>query len=179
MRGDKISDAPGNGGRRLLTALAVASCAVALASCGASAKPSAAAPGGQTRDLAFANCMRSHGVPNFPDPSAGGGIQITAGSGINPRSPAFQSAQKACSQFQANGGHPPATSASEKLAALTFAKCMRAHGQPNFPDPSLTAPVGAPRVLVLRGMVFALPPGVDPKSTAFSRAGAACGGNLP
>jgi hypothetical protein len=51
--------------------------------------------------LAMARCMRSHGVPNFPDPQfqsgPGGGFGIRiGGAGINPNSPAFQAAQKAC-----------------------------------------------------------------------------------
>jgi hypothetical protein len=54
--------------------------------------------------LAMSRCMRSHGVPNFPDPTfrngpnggVGIGINFGSGSGINPRSPAFQAAQTAC-----------------------------------------------------------------------------------
>ena len=53
--------------------------------------------------LANSRCMRSHGVPNFPDPQFGGNgqasIKITKGSGLDPRSPAFQRAQKACAKF--------------------------------------------------------------------------------
>lgn len=51
--------------------------------------------------LAMSRCMRSHGVPNFPDPQfqpgpdAGIGVRL-GGAGINPNSPAFQAAQKAC-----------------------------------------------------------------------------------
>ncbi len=48
----------------------------------------------------FSACMRSHGVPNFPDPtfiSGGQGITVrVGGAGINPRSPAFQQAEKIC-----------------------------------------------------------------------------------
>jgi len=50
--------------------------------------------------LAHAQCMRDHGVPNYPDPTFGtNGVtqsQRAGGPGINPRSPAFQQAQKAC-----------------------------------------------------------------------------------
>jgi hypothetical protein len=46
--------------------------------------------------LDFAACMRSHGVPSFPDPQfSNGGVRISGG-GVDPNSPAFQSAQKAC-----------------------------------------------------------------------------------
>src|SRR5579862_5710426 len=52
--------------------------------------------------LAMARCMRTHGVPNFPDPivttgPGGHGIGIRIGgpgSGLDPSSPAFQAASK-------------------------------------------------------------------------------------
>jgi hypothetical protein len=49
--------------------------------------------------LKFSACMRSHGVPNFPDPKVSGGaigLTMSRSSGINPRSPQFQAAQRAC-----------------------------------------------------------------------------------
>jgi hypothetical protein len=50
--------------------------------------------------LAFSACMRTHGEPNFPDPQFGAGgrvsLKISAGSGLDPRSPQFQAAQTAC-----------------------------------------------------------------------------------
>ena len=51
--------------------------------------------------IAAAQCMRTHGVPNFPDPvfPAHGGIGTRIGAGINPQSPAFQKAAKACGNF--------------------------------------------------------------------------------
>jgi hypothetical protein len=56
---------------------------------------------------------------------------------------------------------------------------MRANGVPEFPDPAETAPAGTTRVLVLEGMVFALGPGIDPKSPAFRQAATRCGVRLP
>jgi hypothetical protein len=50
----------------------------------------------------FSRCMRAHGLRDFPDPQtgAGGGISIQGGgspsSDLNPDSPVFQRAQKAC-----------------------------------------------------------------------------------
>src|SRR5579862_3935638 len=46
--------------------------------------------------LNYAECMRSSGVPNFPDPKAGGGFEIPLGSGIDPSSPVFKAAQVKC-----------------------------------------------------------------------------------
>jgi hypothetical protein len=54
--------------------------------------------------LKFAQCMRSHGVPNFPDPkfSPDGGSQMTIGKDVNPGSPQFTAAKKACSRLLRN-----------------------------------------------------------------------------
>jgi hypothetical protein len=156
--------------------------AMLLAACGSSS------PGGggtgtaaANRDLPleFATCMRSHGVSNFPDPGPGGGIQIGPNSGVNPRSPAFQAAQKACARYAPIKGGPTTMSASERRQALAFAECVRAHGVPNFPDPSLTTPSGAHFAIALRGMVFAFTSAFDPRSPAFRHAASACGVPLP
>jgi hypothetical protein len=64
-------------------------------------------PGGvaavRQKALKFSACMRSHGVPNFPDPQVssrpGGGVAVRIGgqgSGLDPSSPAFKAAQQAC-----------------------------------------------------------------------------------
>jgi hypothetical protein len=54
-------------------------------------------PAARAQALRFSACMRSHGVPGFPDPQfSGGGIRIQAAGGIDPSSPQFQSAQRAC-----------------------------------------------------------------------------------
>jgi hypothetical protein len=52
--------------------------------------------------LKYAACIRSHGVPNFPDPKlhAGGGIEM--GEATN--SPQFKTAQKACGHVLPGGG---------------------------------------------------------------------------
>jgi hypothetical protein len=49
--------------------------------------------------LLFSRCMRSHGVPNFPDPPAasGGGFGFAFGSGgLDPAAPLFRIAQRMC-----------------------------------------------------------------------------------
>jgi hypothetical protein len=43
--------------------------------------------------------MRSHGVPNFPDPTfTGGHIEIRA-PGVDPNSPAYKAAAATCGSF--------------------------------------------------------------------------------
>ncbi|HEY5429636.1 MAG TPA: hypothetical protein VIK04_11010 [Solirubrobacteraceae bacterium] len=64
---------------------------------GGSGPPPPVSPRQKKAALANAQCMRTHGVPNFPDPTfpTGGGVAIT-GSGVNPQSPAFKQAAAAC-----------------------------------------------------------------------------------
>ena len=92
--------------------------------------------------------MRKHGVTNFPDPNGQGVITIHSGMGIDPGSPAFQSARTACDKLLPNGGQPtPAQIAQQQQKLLAFSACMRAHGVKDFPDPSERRPSapGQPR----------------------------------
>ena len=90
---------------------------------------------------AYARCMRSHGIPDFPDPttSPGGGVSIQInggpGSDLDRNNPRFQAANEACHSLEPGGGQPPAQSATKIAAEVKWAHCMRAHGLPSFPDP--------------------------------------------
>jgi hypothetical protein len=53
----------------------------------------------QEAALKFARCMREHGITKFPDPQTGGGLLIGPDSGVDPSSPTFKAAQKACEQL--------------------------------------------------------------------------------
>jgi hypothetical protein len=160
-------------------ALATASCAMALTACGSSATHTSGSNRG-VAGIKFADCMRSHGVPNFPDPSAGGGIQINSSSGINPQSPSFQSAQQACSKLMPGGGPGRGSApASRKLAMVKLAECMRQHGLSTFPDPTATPPspgAGLGLAFGSPGSFIAVPRAMM-QSPAFNQAAAAC--NFP
>lgn len=65
--------------------------------------------------LAYAQCMREHGFPSFPDPKPGEGIDLDAGEHpeLDPSNPRFQAANEACggpgegdTNTQTNGGAP-------------------------------------------------------------------------
>jgi hypothetical protein len=133
--------------------------------------------------LAFAGCMRANGLPNFPDPKAGGGFLFHTGSGADPSSPAFNAAQTKCKKFLPPGpgsGSPP--SAKTLAHYLTIARCMRQHGVPEFPDPRTTAPsnpraaLGAGDGVIsdIEGVIFIFPGRIDQQSPAFTRAAAEC-----
>jgi hypothetical protein len=56
--------------------------------------------------LRYARCMRAHGVPRFPDPTAQG-IRISPSSGIDVSSPAFKAAEKGCQKYSLTIGAVP------------------------------------------------------------------------
>jgi hypothetical protein len=121
---------------------------------------------------AFSTCMRTHGVPDFPYPGPHGGIQVTPGTGIDPSSPQFQSAQHDCQHLIPAGPTPtPAQLVRQRAQLLRFVACMRSHGEPNLPDPSFS---GGSVNLNLGSHS-----GVDPSSPQFQAAQRACQADLP
>jgi hypothetical protein len=188
-------------------ALAGAAAAVVLAGCGGTKSPSvatiattttttstsagASTTGSQSSataqdpGLRYARCMRANGVPNFPDPSGGGGgFTFGPGSGVDPSSPAFKRAQAQCGKLM-GGGLAPGTqthpSAQWLAKMVRAAQCMRRHGVPNFPDPTTTVPSptvlgGGGQISNIDGVVFAFPAAtIDTQSPAFTRAAKTCG----
>ncbi len=90
--------------------------------------------------LAFAQCMRSHGVPSLPDPNSSGQLDL---SGVNPQSPAYQAAANDCKSFGVGATPKPITQTPQiQAAVLKMASCMRSHGVPNFPDGPITRSSG-------------------------------------
>jgi hypothetical protein len=182
MKTMQPASGPRGGHRHILSiSLAALGCAAIVAGCGGSSPSDATGAtttAGKPSQFALSKCMRSHGVPNFPDPTAGpggGGLSIRESvggggtltvNGVTMSGPAFQSAKKACKQYlPGGGGPPPPLTASQKRQVLALAHCMRTHGVPNFPDPNFAG----------GGIKSQLPTGVDPQSPAFQKAVAACG----
>jgi hypothetical protein len=83
--------------------------------------------------LAYAQCMRSHGAPSWPDPDSHGYFTMTPANSADFRAPA--SARQTCQHLLPKGkALTPAQQASASRANLALAACMRRHGYPNFPD---------------------------------------------
>ena len=146
--------------------------AVGVAACGGGSKPSRDA-GGKS-PLAVSQCMRSHGVPNFPDPTpgpGGGGLSMTLSpgsstvtvDGITLSGPAFTTAERECN-FGPPASGPPQISEASKQGMLKNAECMRTHGVPGFRDPIVTK----------RGVMTPVGPGLSSDSPAFEAAAKAC-----
>ncbi len=136
--------------------------------------------------LAAAGCIRSHGVPNFPDPTFGAGgaqVNLSTPPGML-TSPGFELAERQCAKLGLDlAGYAPTSTATaaEMAQALAVAKCMRAHGVPNWPDPTKTMPSnpngdgvtdavpGPPG-----GPIFVIPKSIDIESPAVKQAATAC-----
>ena len=136
-----------------------AALAVPAAGCGGS--PSAGGSGGPTEGgsprspsaVAYSACMRSHGVPNFPDPDSSGNLPKGDAQHFGASTSRFQATRTACQHLLPNdGGAINAGSIDQCMMAsdcpralvqqvLTeernFAQCLRSHGVPNWPDPSI------------------------------------------
>ena len=123
---------------------------VAIAACG-DARPSGADAKSITKaGLKFAACVRVHGVPDFPDPPSvtAGGAETNAGTATAPSESAqvVRRAEDKCQQYAAAAQGSVVSSAQLtklKAGALAYAECVRAHGVPTFPDPTVeTGPGG-------------------------------------
>jgi hypothetical protein len=113
---------------------------------------------------AFAQCVRSHGVPNFyfTGKSSTGSGSMMFGYGvpasINMRSSQFQAATNACRHLVGGpSGPPPPLTAAQRRSLLKPAECVRAHGYPTYPDP----------VVHGNGIYQPTPVGIDTSSPQF------------
>jgi hypothetical protein len=155
-----------------------ASGASAAAGAGKSTSPESGS-NRQQKMVAYSQCMRAHGVPEFPEPVEGhllirGAVHNGHRTAINPGSAQFQAAQKACGKLLPNGGVPSAAEqAKVQESALKFSQCMRTHGVPNFPDPTFGG--GGRVALKITGGTG----GIDPNSPQFKTAQKACQSSLP
>jgi hypothetical protein len=150
-------------------------CAGLLGACGGAAHANAPSKV-MSAALAYANCMRSHGVPDFPDPNRQGEFQLRPSVRVEngrpapvgdllSNSPAFTAAERACGSFGSAGRQ--VTAAHEEQAfqkELRAAACIRASGVPSYPDPKL---VDGSIDLEFNGRF-------NPDSPAFQRAARKC-----
>ena len=151
--------------RRVGVLAAAAGIALLAAACGAGSSGGTSTGIHQTayqRELAYAGCMRAHGLPGFPDPQSDGTFNSTKADSGDFRGPRFQSANKSCAHLEG----PPETATKfqqDVRRALKFAACMRAHGIENF-----QASVGH------GGKIGMGAQGADPNSPRFLAAQRAC-----
>ncbi len=151
MKADPCADRhrQAGGGRAVaaVAAAAVAGLGIALSGCGGSpAGPPAA--GGSTayqKAVAYAECMRAHGEPGWPDPTSQGGFTFDGQQDHLIGGAQMQSANTACQHLLPNGGRiTPVQTAMAVRQLLSFATCMRARGVTDFPDPDGSGNIAAP-----------------------------------
>jgi predicted small secreted protein len=128
--------------RRAAVLAALVAMALLTAACGSSTPTGAggsSSTGASTlhqEELAVARCMRSHGVPNFPDPQANGNIPNVNPDSLGVSNGVYQSALNACRHLAPDAAPASRAQVQQMLSKLLrFARCMRSHGVPNFPDP--------------------------------------------
>ncbi len=135
---------------RPTAALALIAMAALLSACGSSSSGPAdtgstsGAPAGAQKGVKFAECMRSNGVSQFPDPSGSGKLTIDAvanGSSLDPNTPAFKQAISACKNLEPAGFMGSKRTSQQQQAGLRFAQCIRENGVKDFPDPLPDGPL--------------------------------------
>ena len=90
--------------------------------------------------LAFSRCMRAEGVPNFPDPNSSGLLPKNQLAQLAASNPQFPAAHRACQHLLPDAGQPTQAQVQQAWNDMrNFARCMRSHGVPNWPDPTPTS----------------------------------------
>jgi hypothetical protein len=86
--------------------------------------------------------MRSHGVSAYPDPGSSGQLpKITPAneSQLGVSDSQFNAAQTACQRLWPYRAPTQGQQRQQLNEDLKFAQCMRSHGVPNVPDPTIGA----------------------------------------
>jgi hypothetical protein len=91
----------------------------------------------QNKAVKFAECIREHGVPHFPDPNAKGDFVF----GIDVSPAVWKKAVDACKALEPPGALSGKRSPKQQSAALRFAQCVRENGVKDFPDPANGEPL--------------------------------------
>jgi hypothetical protein len=92
--------------------------------------------------------MRSHGIPNFPDPASSGQIPKEEIRQLGVSDSVLQTAQGACQRLWPYQAPTQAQQRQQLADDLKFAQCMRSHGVPNFPDPTTVPPNGLVKFVI-------------------------------
>jgi hypothetical protein len=159
-------------------ALIPAACGSSSASPGNSSSGASKSGASGDNGLKFSQCMREHGIKNFPNPeTTSNGLtrlrfKVRPGE-VSPQT--MEAAQKACKAYQPGAAEQAHLSPQERVeheeAVNKFAKCMREHGI--HVQTSTNGGIGI-AIHVGRGEN-----GPNPESPAFQAAQKACQSLLP
>jgi hypothetical protein len=152
-------------------ALLAAACSGSPSSTGSGGSPTAGGSANSSSAVAYSRCVRSHGVPNFPDPDSNGQIpkEAVVRALREVSDSRAKAATNACANLNPAGQGSPALTAQEQHDYLRAAACMRSHGITNLPDP--TFPGGH--------VNLPIPSSIDTKSRQFAQAAQTCTKLIP
>ena len=154
----------------MAAALAAAACGGSPSSSGSGGSPNTGGSERSSSAVAYSRCVRSHGVPDFPDPGSNGQIPNDAKRALREVSDSVaKAATYACRNLNPAGQGSPTLTAQGQQDYLRAAACMRSHGLANFPDP--TFPGGR--------MSISIPSSIDTKSRQFTQAQETCAKFVP
>jgi hypothetical protein len=117
---------------------------------GTAARPSSlsSASSSYAQALAFAKCVRTHGVPLWPAPGRSGQFDK---SDLTPKRLGVSGLDAATAQHSCRSLLPTYSAAQQSslivTEALRFSRCMRAHGSTNFPDPKSNGAIVIPHAM--------------------------------
>jgi hypothetical protein len=155
----------------MAAALLAAACGGSPSSTGSVGSPDAGGSANSPVPVGYSRCVRSHGVPDFPDPDSNGQIPkeaaVRALRGVSDSR--AKAATYACANLNPAGQESPTLTAQEQRDYLKAAACMRSHGITNFPDP--TFPGGR--------VSFHEPSSIDTTSRQFTQAARTCTRLIP
>ncbi len=167
--------------RTRVAAVITVMAAAALLATACSGSPSSTGSGGSpnaggsaaSQLIAYTQCMRSHGVPDYPGPNSNGQMpKITSGQQVGASDSRLTAAQGACQALWPYQAPTQAQQRQQLTDDLKFAQCMRSHGVPDFPDP--TSEPSGPRFVISISR-----DGFDPHSPQILAKAHACQHVLP
>jgi hypothetical protein len=155
---------------------------LAAACSGTSTEANTFAPGATyAQSLAFAKCMRSNGVPRFPDPDRQGNFNTAQVYALADSSPQANNALHQCRSVLPNAGTGLTVEQIQQIQqqnltdAVKAAHCMRAHGITNFPDPAGTTQASG---VNWQPLISAIQAGLSLDTPSYEAAFMACNGKL-
>jgi hypothetical protein len=158
---------------------ALAAFALLAAGCGGGGSPAVANGGSSTTAaatrqngaLAFARCMRTHGLSDWPDPDSGGVFDKSKLRQLGYSVSRVRAVEDGvCNRLLNSGASPGYTiTPADRVDYLKAAACMRTHGFPDFPDPTFAN----------SNVQTNVPSSIDQDSSPFKSAAETCTKLIP
>ena len=160
----------------LVSVIAGAAFSLLAAGCGGGGSPGIASVGSSTTAatttgaLAFARCLRSHGLPGWPDPTSAGVFDKSKLRQLGYSVSRVRAVEEGpCNHLLGAASTGPTITLADRADYLDAAACMRSHGLPDFPDPTFGG----------NGVQTNIPPSIDQDASSFRSAAATCTKLIP